>query len=66
VGIPPYLEFRMLRFQNDAHYNARGHRVVADGLAPIVAAYARKARPELRGALPDEVPGRLRLHDLRR
>jgi hypothetical protein len=66
VGIPPYLSFRMLRFVNDAHYNERGHRVVAEGLEPIVAAYARKARPELGpGPLPDGVPGRLRLRDLR-
>lgn len=65
VAVPSYLEFRMLRFVNDAHYNERGHLVVADGLAPIAAAYVRRARPELRpGPLPDQVPGRLRLEDL--
>jgi lysophospholipase L1-like esterase len=66
VGIPPYLSFRTLRFVNDAHYNEPGHRVVAEGLEPIVAAYARKRRPELGpGPLPDQVRGRLRLRDLR-
>jgi hypothetical protein len=66
VGIPAHLEFRMVRFVNDAHYNERWHRVVADGLAPIAEAYARNARANLGpGPRPDDVPGRLSLGDLR-
>jgi lysophospholipase L1-like esterase len=65
VGVPRHLEFRMLRFKNDAHYNARGHQVLAAGLLPVVEAYARRARPALGpGPGPGRVPGRITSRDL--
>ncbi len=60
IGAPPGVEPWMLRFRNDPHFNARGHRVVAEGLARVAEAYARLARPELGpGERPDRVPGLL-------
>jgi lysophospholipase L1-like esterase len=39
AGILP----RQIRFRNDSHLNALGHRLLAEGLAPLVESELRSA-----------------------
>ncbi len=41
VTLPGTLQMSQLTFRNDAHFNALGHRVYAEGLVPIVEAELR-------------------------
>jgi hypothetical protein len=36
VSIPGFIDPQRVRFKNDAHLNAAGHRLYAEGLTPIV------------------------------
>jgi len=36
VTLPAGVEPSLLRFRNDSHWNERGHRIYAEGLAPII------------------------------
>lgn len=59
VLLPADVDPRMLHFKNDSHYNARGHHVMAQGLTPIVEAYARRKLPGVEnGWNPRSTPGR--------
>jgi lysophospholipase L1-like esterase len=42
VTLPGTLQMSQLTFRNDAHFNVLGHRVFAEGLAPIVEAELRE------------------------
>jgi len=42
VALPPALQPSQLRFRNDSHFNALGHRVYAAGLAPLLEAELRQ------------------------
>lgn len=44
VALPPGVEARQIRFRNDGHLNALGHRVFAEGLAPQLERELRAAR----------------------
>jgi len=45
VTLPDVIEPQQIRFTNDAHLNALGHRVYAEGLAPLLESALRARRP---------------------
>jgi lysophospholipase L1-like esterase len=53
VSLPAGIEAQQIRFRNDSHLSALGHRVFAEGLAP-------QLEPELRAALLRTPPAPLR------
>jgi hypothetical protein len=66
VGLPGHVDPAWIVFKNDAHFNERGHEIVADGLRPVIEAYARRARSDLApGTPPERTRGRITLGSLR-
>ena len=56
VTMPAFIDPRTIRFENDGHLNARGHRVYADGLVPLVESALTEPRSERGGGQDSSGP----------